>query len=351
MKRILFILPSLKSGGAERVISFIAQNIDRKKFSPMLLVLGFKGESVFSTENLQVTYLNKSKFSKSILGLLRVLNKERPDIVVSSTIHINQTLGIFSYIFPRVKFVVREASVTSVMMQFTKNKQIPHWLRNQLYNRLDLIICQSEDMKDELIKSYTIDLKKCHVINNPITIPIADCNVQDSTSEEINFITVGRLSAEKGHKRIITSLANINARFRYFIVGDGPLRNDLIKEVESYGLSDKVSIIKHSNNISDFLKISSFFLQGSYVEGFPNALLEALAHGVPCIAYDVPGGTREIIIDGENGYLVNDEIDLKLAIEKAVDRNWNRELIKSKTAERFSPQLIIEKYECVLNSI
>jgi glycosyltransferase involved in cell wall biosynthesis len=351
MKRILFILPSLKSGGAERVISFIAQNIDRKKFSPMLLVLGFKGESVFSTENVQVTYLNKSKFSKSILGLLRVLNKERPDIVVSSTIHINQTLGIFSYIFPRVKFVVREASVTSVMMQFTKNKQIPHWLRNQLYNRLDLIICQSEDMKDELIKSYTIDLKKCHVIHNPITIPIADCNVQDSTREEINFITVGRLSAEKGHKRIITSLANINARFRYFIVGDGPLRNDLIKEVESNGLSDKVSIIKHSNNISDFLKISSFFLQGSYVEGFPNALLEALAHGVPCIAYDAPGGTREIIIDGENGYLVKDEIDLKLAIEKAVDRHWNRELIKSKTIERFSPQLIVEKYECALNSI
>lgn len=344
-------MPSLKSGGAERVISFIAQNIDRKKFSPILLILGFKSESVFVTENLKVIYLNKSKFSKSILGILRVVKNEKPEIVVSSTIHINQTLGIFSYIFPRIKFVVREASVTSVMMQFTKNRQVPHWLRNKFYNRLDLIICQSEDIKGELIKSYTIDPKKCHVINNPITIPIADCTVQGSTNEEINFITVGRLSAEKGHKRIITTLASIDARFRYFIVGDGPLRNDLMKQVELYGLGNKVSIIKHSNNISDFLKISSFFLQGSYVEGFPNALLEAMAHGVPCIAFEAPGGTREIIIDGENGYLVKDEIDLKLAIEKAVDRHWNRELIKSKTMEMFSPKLIIEKYECVLNSI
>ncbi|HLF51302.1 MAG TPA: hypothetical protein VI621_03315, partial [Flavobacterium sp.] len=88
-KKIIFILPSLRAGGAERVISFVAKQLNSDIFDAKLIVIGFQKEAVYDVELLNVQYLNKSRLLTSVATLFRVIVKEKPSIVVSSIGHVN----------------------------------------------------------------------------------------------------------------------------------------------------------------------------------------------------------------------------------------------------------------------
>ena len=106
-KKILFILPSLRAGGAERVISFIAKQLNPDVFDVKLIVIGFKKDAVYDVESLEVQYLNKTRLLASIGALFRNIIKEKPAIVVSSIGHVNIMMGIFSLFFFKTKFIGR----------------------------------------------------------------------------------------------------------------------------------------------------------------------------------------------------------------------------------------------------
>jgi glycosyltransferase involved in cell wall biosynthesis len=208
-------------------------------------------------------------------------------------------------------------------------------------------------MRDDFIKLYNYPIKKCVIINNPITKSTDDYLTHSKTKNNplIKFITIGRLSQEKGHLRILKEIKKLNFDFQYTIIGTGELKEIIVNKISEYKLENKVKMIDHTNNVYSFLEESTLFLQGSYVEGFPNALLEAVSIGIPAIVFEAPGGTKEIVDHGINGYIVKNDFEYSDIIQKAVKQKWNHLKIIETAQNKFSSKKILGEYSALFTSV
>ncbi len=341
--KIIFVIPSLVPGGAERVISFVCQNIDKDKFDPLLLVAGYEKDTVYDVTNVRVKYLEKSRILNALPSIILTLIKENPQIVLSSISHVNTAMSLISPFFRSTKFIGREATVLSKRKNEKKSRKwSPAYFMPNGFKNLDMLICQSQDMAEDMITNYQVPLSKTCVINNPIS-NLPSVKESNPKSEIKNFITVGRLTEVKGHLRILEMLAKLKFPFKYTIVGDGSLKNKIFEKAKLLGLSNTIEHILFTNEVNEYIAKNDMFLQGSYVEGFPNALLESCVVGTPVIAFNVPGGTKEIVEDGINGFLVDDEATY---IQRLSDnREWNPKDIRESVYLKFNKEKIIKEYE------
>ncbi|GGZ70416.1 glycosyltransferase [Algibacter mikhailovii] len=352
-KKVLFVLPTLTAGGAQRVISFVAQNIDNKKFESTLLIIGSKKDAAYKIEKTPVIYLDKDRVLNAIPALFLFLLKHRPHIVLSSISHLNTIMGIMSLFFLKTKFIIREASVVSFMSKFgSKHKnsnKLHSFLPHLSYKFINIIVCQSRDMADDFMNIYKINKNKIVIINNPITQNYPVKKETNSNTGITRYITVGRLSKEKGHKRILRILSKLKFPFHYTIIGDGPYKEEVFAAIDKYNLNEKITYIPFTSEVSKYIALNDYFLQGSYVEGFPNTALESCLVGTPVIAFNVPGGTKEIITHKENGYLAeSEEYFLKCLTSSST-------FIPTKISEsvkfKFSKNKIIDQYETLFSKI
>ena len=353
-KKILFVLPSLKAGGAERVISFLAKNCDSNVFETKILVVGFKKDAVYSLDNLDITFFNQDRMLNGVYPLFKFIKTHKPDIVFGTIRHVNILLGFYNIIFRNVRFIVREASVMSAMLKFSISKQqIPNFLLKFLYNHLDAIVCQSNDIRKDLKYELGIRESKLITINNPIT-QIKQLSIRKTEySGKLKFITIGRLSEEKGHERILKGLAKVkNYSYSYTIIGSGPLELKIKDLALKLGIIDKIKFIEHTSKVLDFLSNSDFYIQGSYVEGFPNSVLESCSVGTPLIAFDCLGGTKEIIEDGINGFLAVSEDDFAKTLQNLNEIPvFERAVVQASVLSKFSSSKIIKEYENLFLSV
>lgn len=356
-KNVTFVLPSLGAGGAERVMSYVSQNIDKSKFNTTLVITGFEHETYFKIDGIRVMYLNKRRVLKAIPKLFFYLKNERCDVIISAISHLNIVMGLFSILFRKKKFIGREVNVLSVLEKHSNNSKkslkLPNMLRFS-YSKLDKIICQSKDMANDLINNYNISANQIIVINNPITNDFkVKKTPQRSQKHIIQLITVGRLAKQKGHLRILESLKNLKIPFHYTIIGDGPEKENVYQQIKEYNLESQITHIPFTDKVPEYLCRSDIFLQGSYVEGFPNALLESSASGTPVIAYKALGGINEIIEHGINGYIVEDTEDFTQKINLIVNslQDWKPENISKSVYDKFNKELIIKKYETLLLNV
>ena len=341
---ITFALPNLLPGGAERVFSYIAQNIDQNKFNSTLLIIGHSKDASYDVKDINVVFLEKSRVLNGIPALFSYIKKNKPDILISAIGHLNIVTAYLSVFFPRTKFISREVTVLTLDNAFFKKKvfNLMDLISDRRFNYFDKIICQSQDMMVDIQDSCTIDDGKLVVINNPITDGF-ELKEQRAKNNPIQFITVGRLSREKGYDRIIKVLSKITIPFHYTIIGSGSEKDAIFSLIEHYGLSDNITHIEFTKDVSKYLEKSDFFLQGSHFEGFPNCLIESCAVGTPVIAFKAPGGTKEIIEDNINGFLVDNENDY---LEKLMDsREWNPVEVRDSVIKKFNKDLILQQYE------
>jgi len=343
---ITFVLPTLKPHGAEKIMSFIAQNLDKNKFNSTLLIIGYKKDAGYKIKGIKLKFLNKSRVLAAVPSLFFYLIKNRPTIVMSSISHLNLVMAFLSLFFHKTKFVGREASVCSVMGLYTEKKiNLYDKLIKIGYKWLDVIVCQSQDMVEDLVKNFDIKRKKLILINNPITQNHVLKSL-NSTNGVKKLITVGRLSKEKGYPRILNNISKLNFPFQYTIIGDGKDTSQLFKLIEKLGLTSKINHIANTNNVDLYLAQSDLYLQGSFVEGFPNALLESCVVGTPVIAYNVPGGTKEIVQNDINGYLVTSEDEYIDKIKHSLfKKEWNPQAISKSVQQKFKKEKIMKQYE------
>jgi glycosyltransferase involved in cell wall biosynthesis len=352
-KKILLIVPTLKAGGAERITAFLAQHLNPTLFEVKLIVIGFEKDAVYDLQNIDVAFLNKSRYFKAIPLLLQIIRKVKPHIVFSSAGHINSTLGGVSFLFSNVKFIVRETNIVSVVNGFPQEKnRFLFFLMQQLYPFLDAIICQSHDMKTDLVQELAINPSKITVINNPIIDKIQIVKTKNE-SETIRFITIGRMSWIKGHLRLLKVLSQLKYDFQYTIIGTGLEKESQIvqDEVKRLNLSEKVHFIPFTSDVLGEIQQHNFFLQGSYAEGFPNVLLESCSVGIPALAFEAPGGTKEIIQNGINGYLVKNEEEMLSILNnlELIQKIKTEDVIQS-VAQKFDKSSILNQYETLFLS-
>ena len=344
--KILFILPHLKAGGAERVVSSVFENLDRTIFDPKLVVIGFKKDNHYSVQDQDVIYLNRLRLRNTFFDIIKTIKIEKPDLVFSSIGHINIYLGFLKIFFPKIKFIVREANVYSKRRTYNDIKQLPFLFLKICYKSLDAIVYQSNDMKSDFEQTFDISPYKGYLIFNPITFsPTLLKRLPKKIERVVKFIIVGSLVQKKGHERVLKLLERVKFNFVLEIIGDGPLRESLKQKLETSMIKNKVIFRGLQKDMEAIYTSADFLIQGSFVEGFPNVVLEALSFGIPCIIFDAPGGHREMIIENKNGYFIKNKEEAPDVIERAIRNNWDRVNIQKDAFARFGTEKIIKQYE------
>ncbi|MDG4715642.1 glycosyltransferase [Winogradskyella marincola] len=352
--KVFFVIPTLFAGGAERVMSFVSQNLDKNKFDSTLVVIGFEKDNKYDIEGISVRYLNKDRVMSAALPLIKMIRKEKPQVVMSAISHLNITMGLISVLFPKVKFIGRHTIVSqdTVKLKVEKKTSAKRKVVKSFdfaYKLLDIILCQSKDMYNDMKEKYNIPEEKLRTINNPITDNFQLKQNTSSKSDIVKFITVARLKKLKGHERILNCLSKIDYPFQYTIIGSGPEKDNIFKQAQELGIEDKITHVPYTNEVSKYLSESDFYLQASYAEGFPNCLIESCSVGTPTIAFKAPGGLDEIVENGLNGFLVETEEQF---IEKLNHKqDWYPEKVRESVISKFNKNKIINDYENLLISV
>ena len=193
---------------------------------------------------------------------------------------------------------------------------------------LDYFVLVSENLRNFYARRLINSNCRCVYIPNIID------KIPRITSEltEKRLISVGRLSPEKGYMdllKVYSVLANKHPDWVLDIIGDGSEKERLEKFINNHNLNDKVSLHGFQNKeyIDKLMHKSSIYVMTSYTESFGIVLLEAMSHGLPCIAFDSAEGARDLIDSGMNGYLIKNRSYIAM-IKKIEDLMGSREIRK-----------------------
>lgn len=349
--KLLVITPSLQCGGSEKFVSMVCNHINTERFRVCLIVVDNNRQFYhFTNPAIKIIDLKKNRVLFSLPAIKKAVNEFDPDIIFSTASHLNLYLAIFRNRFAKkIKFIAREASIVSINSRQAKMPVLYNLLNRKYYRRFDMIICQSGYMQQDLVKNYRIPFHKTTVLHNATPeVPVKIKQAAGQSSARVHtFITIARLSTEKGIERLIHAVGLLTVPFQYFIIGEGSLRNQLQQLIGELQLQEKIILTGEKPEPFAGHEDAGLLLVGSYYEGFPNVVLEAGAYGIPVIAFNVPGGIGEIITDGYNGLLVdnNDVIAFAAAINKAITTDFNREDIITSTTKRFSVNRLIPAVE------
>lgn len=352
--KIAFIIPSLRAGGAERVMSFIAKNVDKNRFDTTLLIAGHNKKASYDIEGLKLVFFSKDRVLHAFWPAFKYFQKNKPDIVISAISHVNTLMAFESLWFRKIKFIGREVNVLSVLskVQVSKKNLLINFLFSikRSYKLMDIILCQSKDMAADMINNFDVPVDKIRIINNPISdsFKLKERKVDNSV---LKFITVGSLVKRKGHDRLLKALSKFNKPFEYVIIGDGKDAEEVFELAHKLKLTNKIKHVAFTKNVSDYLKEADIFLQGSYVEGFPNALLESCAVGTPVLAFNALGGINEIVEDNINGYVADDETDFLDKLNLILLKEWNPEDVRNSVVKKYNKNKILKDYEDLFLSL
>lgn len=352
---ILFILPDLETGGAERIVTTIANHLPRDKFEPKILLLRKEGGYLeFLKDDVEIIDLKTPRIRHSLKPILKEIRKRKPDIVFSGFGEVNAYLALFIKFFPKIKFIARE---TNVVSQHVTRKEIRFFYK--FYNNYNKIICQSDDMQNDLIENFKIRKEKLIKINNPVDFEFIEEKLAISEKPEFfkddfkNIVAIGNLSSRKGFDNLLKVFSHLkNEKILLHILGDGRDKELLHQMKNDLGL-ENVIFHGQQKNPYQFLKFADLFILSSRYEGFPNVLLEAGACGTYSLANNCPGGITEIIQLGINGEISNIENHKEFAdkILSVINKTHNSEAIKNSISSRFSKDFILDKYENIFTTV
>ena len=230
------------------------------------------------------------------------------------------------------------------------------WLTEKIiYRHADVLLTNSDRIRDDLRHRY-LD-KRIQAIRNLLDLPNLRSRSPSDTPPLWHIVSVGRLTAEKGHQYLIEALHLLNTKynrqnFTATILGDGALQTDLAQLVNRYHLSDRIQMPGFCEDIFSMLSTAHLFVLPSLHESSPNALIEAMGIGLPCIASNV-GGVLDLIDHQENGLLIPPRASGALA-EAINDLLTNQELAvylgrnaRRKIEEMFDSNRSIQQLEAV----
>jgi glycosyltransferase involved in cell wall biosynthesis len=359
-KKVIFLIPSLTSGGSERVFSILANHLNPEKFDLTVAVLDMNNRLYEVDESrVRLVNLNAARVRQAFSKIIQLINTEKPDLVVSTLSHLNQFIAVVKPFLPRqTTLIARESTILSV---FHRQESMPffrNWLVRRLYPSFDGLICQSQRMTNDFKTTYKLDIAKLTTINNPVdtegVLHLASAMAVPAKKAAFRFVSVGRLSAEKGLDKALRILATLDNRdFEYHIIGEGSERKRLEKLAETLGIASNVTFQGVQKNPFAWIKSADLLLLTSEFEGFPNVLLESGALGTPVVAFACGGVVAEIITENVSGFVVpdGDEAAFKTAILRGCAMAFDRSLIRYLTKEKFGVARIVKQYEAAFLKI
>lgn len=302
---ICFVIPSLSAGGAERVVSILANYLVNNKFKVSIVCLV---NNIMYPIDERISFICPDfKIPRTISTLIKVIHYYRktikrikPDVILSYLEFYNE-ITMLSLIGIKKNIYLLDRN-----NPFLKDQNVAQtFLRKKLYPKADGVIVQT-DSAGKFMKSK-------HLSNSVLVLPNPLSNItEDWNPSTHNVITcVGRMEIQKNHKYLIKAFSELpNEGWTLQLVGDGSLKKELEKYVDFLQLKNKILFLGLRKDVQYILSKSTIFAFPSLHEGFPNALLEAMAIGVPCISNNCDTGPSNLIINGDNGFLVDvDDIE------------------------------------------
>lgn len=321
-KRILFVLPSLQGGGAERVIVTLLKHLNRDIFELHLALVAKEGAYLSDVpDDIPIYDLGVKRVRYALFSMLKLIWKLKPDIVFSTLGHLNIALIMLKPLMPiNTRIIVREAITVTQFIQYNSSPRIWTWFYRIFYKYADLIVCQSEDMKKDLVENFLVPEYKAIRIYNPVDfaavskLASSGQNPFSRCSSFPNIIAIGRLDFQKGYDRLLRAMPHLLKEYpnaKLWVLGEGKLELELRKLAKELGLTEHVEFVGFQKNPYLWLKHADLFVLASYYEGLPNVLLEAIACGCPICVFDHPGGTREVLnLLGLTDRLITDNKEL-----------------------------------------
>lgn len=358
--KYIFAIPRMGGGGAERVLANQANEFAQMGHDITILTI-VGGESFYplsekvhyisanvkiNRRNIITSLLSQSiGFFKAYRFFRKTIKETKADAVIS----IQRQVDIICYAvkktgvqFPHICHEINDPYVRNRFIQ---------WLLKKIYRDSALLICQSQAVSDY----YHMVPRKVVIPNpiNPALIPERFC---------VDFnkvVAVGRLDRQKNFQMLINAFVKVldtHPNCRLEIFGEGPLRYQLQTQINSLKLTDHIILRGSKSEVMKYICDAAVFAMSSDYEGMPNALLEAMAIGIPVVCTDFATGVARELIESENGYIVpvGDKDAMTRAICDIISHPERQDKISEnnrKKMKAFYNEVIMEKWINAFQSI
>ncbi|PEY78906.1 glycosyltransferase family 4 protein [Bacillus cereus] len=312
--KIMFVVPNMGYGGAERVISILSNAFIEKGYEVKILIANSNGKSVYDLNSKIVVETIPSANIKNVYSMYKLLKSIRtitlnykPDVIMS---FMNDTCAItaLATIGTGCPIIYSERNDPSNTNQSIKDK-IYRYIVERFAKGFVFQSNGAKALYPKRVQNHAV------VILNPIDTRKLPSYYSGERKKEI--VSVGRLQSQKNQEMLIKAYSNIAKEYPEYnliIYGEGDLRETLQQKIECLGLKDRIFLKGNISNVLDEINKASIFAFSSNYEGLPNALIEAMALGLPCISTDCsPGGAAMLINNYENGILVPIEDEKEFA--------------------------------------
>lgn len=362
--KILIFINSLSGGGAERVAATLANHWASARWDVTVVTLASQNEDFYPLDQ-KVRRMGLNLFGDSanvvdglrqnfhrVMALRQIIKQLRPDIA----------LGMMST--PSVLLALACIGVSGVRTIGSEHCYPPrfplgrmwHALRRHMYGRLGAVAALTQESAVWISRNSFA--RRVPVIPNPVSwpLPIGQPRIlPDKVCQPQRkiMLAVGRLSKEKGFEALIQVFSGLVAKhpdWDLVILGEGPERNALEAQMREASADQRIFLPGIVGNVGEWYARADLCAMSSFYEGFPNALAEALAYGVPAVSFDCDTGPRDIIRDGVDGLLVTAENTQEL--QDTLDRMMGDAELRKRLAlracdarERFSTKRIADMWE------
>lgn len=354
MITVFHIIPTLGVGGAEKLVTDICKNLDKKKFTVNVVTLYKIYDSIFIEElkrkNINIIELNKKVgFDLSIIfKLYKVFKEYKPDVI-------NTHLYVVPYVI--LPALLRRIKVKVHTVHSIASKEIASKFKRKImkvaYKYLKFVpIGISDYIKNTILEEYNLKANQVECIYNGIDTSKFVCNNSCIHDNKIIFVNVARMNEAKNQILLLEAFKLVNEKYKnteLHIVGDGELRENIENKIEELNLKGKVILRGIKKDVACELNNSSVFVLSSNYEGLPLSVLEAMSSGLPIITTDA-GGVIDIVENNINGIIVEKKNKKALAdamIKMCKDKNCLQEMGKNSylLSKKYDIKEIVKQYE------
>ncbi|QDT42709.1 N-acetylgalactosamine-N,N'-diacetylbacillosaminyl-diphospho-undecaprenol 4-alpha-N-acetylgalactosaminyltransferase [Gimesia alba] len=324
--RILFAIGSLGGGGAERVLLDQLARLDRDQFTPLLYLVSHSGSLLeelpedvpvyaFSSRNATPRWNWPGRIHRQLVSdLARVIQEQQVDLVFDHTFHMTLIAGPATRKTktPRLSLIVcdPEQDLTNSESRFLFFKKR---LLQQAYHSADTVIAVSEGVRQAAIAYYDLDPALVQTFYNPVNLERIDALYAQGDLrldlDKFHVVSCGRLHPQKGFGYLLEAAEKLIYQngltdLRFHILGEGPSREELQRQIKQRRLGEAVLLEGFQDNPFQYYREAQLFCLPSLYEGFGLVLAEAMACRIPVLSTDCPSGPAEILENGKYGRLV-----------------------------------------------
>lgn len=303
-KDITIFIGSLAGGGAERVACNLANFLFESENNVTILTMSDIEDTYEVNSKIKRVYLLKKNerrnkildFFKRFKKLSKYMSNNKTDVYIVM-------LPITTIMMLLLRKKTDAKIIMSERVDPNSYNLVKKVLLKLLARRADGYVFQTDDAK----KWYNLKNEKSIVIPNAINEVFLK-QTNQTVIRKKKIVSVGRLNKQKNFELLIKSFLNMDNKYsdyKLYIYGEGKEKNKLLNIIRKNNLEGRVLLPGYSKNIKEDIKDASLFVMSSNFEGMPNALIEAMALGLPCISTDCPcGGPKYLIKNNINGILV-----------------------------------------------